>query len=141
MGVDSECITRWTLVDSDGVILEPPQRPHEFHLPLVRGIRPGEKAAMRGMRVRRMQSVLKELGPLSDNVSEVDVSDLDDIRITEKMQDHAIKLMLGDHGFRDRLRNFLEHYSDIRKRMPEAKTFDLRLDDRITAVREVTHGC
>jgi cell division protein FtsQ len=141
LGIDSECITRWSLIDSDGVILEPPQRPHQFDLPLLRGVPSGERAAARGMRVRRMQALLRDLGGLSANVSEIDVSDMDDLRITEKMQEHAVKLMLGDHNFHERLQNFLDHYSDIHRRLPDAHAFDLRLDDRITVVQEPKNVC
>jgi cell division protein FtsQ len=56
------------------------------------------------------------------------------------MQDHAIKLILGDHNFRSRLQNFLDHYPDIRKRMPDARVLDLRLDDRITVVEEARNA-
>jgi len=132
IAIESEGIARWSLIDSDGVILEPPDRPHPFNLPMLRGVRIGEKADVRGMRVRRMQYLLRELGPLADNISEIDVSDLDDLKVTEKMQDHAIRLILGDHNFRSRVQNFIDRYPDIRKRMPDAKVLDLRLDDRIT---------
>jgi cell division protein FtsQ len=141
MGIESECVTRWSLIDADGVILDQPQRPHQFGVPLIRGIRIDEKAAMRGMRVRRVQSFLQELGPLADKVSEIDAADLDDMKVIGNMQGHAIKLRLGDHNFRDRLQNFLDHYSDIRKRMPDAKVLDLRLDDRITVLQEAQGVC
>src|SRR5579884_1113398 len=88
----SEGMARWALIDSDGVILDPPERAR-FHLPVIAGVKLQEKPAMRGVRVRRMQNMLKELGPLADKVSEVDVSDLDDLKVTEQMQDHAIVLM------------------------------------------------
>ena len=141
MGIESECVTRWSLIDADGVILDQPQRPHQFGVPLIRGIRIDEKPAMRGMRVRRVQSFLQELGPLSDKVSEIDAADLDDLKVIGNMQGHAIKLRLGDHNFRDRLQNFFDHYSDIRKRMPDAKVLDLRLDDRITVLQEAQGVC
>ncbi len=140
IAIESEGIARWSLIDSDGVILDPPDRPHPFDLPMLRGVRVGEKADMRGMRVRRMQYLIRELGPLADNISEIDVSDLDDLKVTEKMQDHAIKLILGDRNFSSRVRNFLDHYADIRKRMPDAKVLDLRLDDRITVVQEARNA-
>ncbi len=138
VGLETECITRWSLIDAEGIILEPPRAPHRFDLPVLRGVSAGEKAAMRGMRVRRMQDFLTELGPLAANISEIDVSDLDDLKVIEKMQDQGIKLMLGDHNFRERLQHFLDHYPDIRKRLPDAKVLDLRLDDRITVVRDAT---
>jgi hypothetical protein len=45
-------------------------------------------------------------------------------------------LLLGDRNFSPRLKNFLEHYPDIHHKMPQAATFDLRLDDRITGLED-----
>ena len=140
IGVESEGITRWSLIDADGVILDPTERPHQFNLPILRGVRADDRPAMRGTRVRRMQYLLKELGPLAGDVSEIDAANLDNLKVTEKMQDHATKLILGDRNFRSRLQNFLDHYPDIRKRMPDAKVLDLRLDDRITVVEEARNA-
>ena len=42
--------------------------------------------------------------------------------------------MLGDRNFSTRLTNFLNHYPDIHRKMPQATSFDLRLDDRITGL-------
>jgi cell division protein FtsQ len=126
-------IARWGLIDDEGVILEPPAKA-AFRLPVLAGIRPSETLEKRGTRVRRMQRLTKELGKLADNVSEVDVSDLDNLKVTEQVGGTAVSLMLGDRNFSSRLRNFLDHYPDIHAKMPQASTFDLRLDDRITGL-------
>ena len=130
--LQAESMERWALIDEEGVILDPPHKA-TFHLPLLSGVR-DESAARRGARVRRGLRMLEDLGGLADDVSEVDVSDLDDLKITEKVARGAVTLMLGDRNFSLRLRNFLAHYSDIRLRIPQVRTFDLRLDDRITGV-------
>jgi len=130
--LQAESMERWALIDDEGVILDPPHKA-SFHLPLMSGVQ-DESAARRGARVRRGLRMLQELGGLADDVSEVDVADLDNLRITEKVSGGAVMLMLGDRNFSSRLRNFLAHYSDIRSRIPQVRTFDLRLDDRITGV-------
>jgi cell division septal protein FtsQ len=129
----AEAMLRWALIDDEGVILDPPPKT-AFSLPVLDGVLRGESQEKRGIRVRRMQRLLKELGPLADNVSEVDAGDLDDLRITEQAGGGAVTLMLGDRNFSSRLRNFLDHYSDIHRNMPQATSFDLRLDDRITGL-------
>jgi cell division protein FtsQ len=139
--IGTECVSRYSLIDGDGVILEPPDQPNRFDLPTVSGVRLGEKAADRGKRVRRMQTLLKDLGPLASDISQSDVSDLEDLKVTVKMQDRAIVLIVGDRNFHDRVQHFLDHYDDIRKRAPNMRVFDLRLDDRITAAPEVKSGC
>ena len=128
-------ITRWGLIDEDGVILDPPQRA-PFRLPVLAGVLSGESADKRAKRVRRMQQLTRDIGTLADNVSEVDVSDLDDLKISGQVQGRAVYLMMGDRNFSSRLKNFLEHYPDIHRKMPQAANFDLRLDDRITALEE-----
>jgi cell division protein FtsQ len=124
-------IARWALIDDEGMILEPPPKA-SFKLPVLAGVLSNESAEKRGTRVRRMQRMMKELGAFADRVSEVDVTDLDNLKITEQADGRALSLVLGDHNFSSRVQNFLEHYPDIHRRMPQATTFDLRLDDRIT---------
>jgi cell division protein FtsQ len=129
----AEAMQRWALIDEEGVILDPPPKA-AFTLPVLSGVLSSESQEKRGIRVRRMQRLMQELGPLSDNVSEVDASDLDDLKITEQAGGGAVTLMLGDRNLSSRLKNFLDHYPDIHRNMPRATSFDLRLDDRITGL-------
>ena len=57
----AEGMTRWGLIDDDGVILDPPQKA-PFHLPVLSGVPAGEPAGQRAWRVQRMQQLLKDLG-------------------------------------------------------------------------------
>ena len=129
----TEHITRWSLIDSDGVILDPPLR-SPFKLPVVTGIRPEEALPMRSIRVRRMKRMLEELGPLREKVSDVDVADLDDLKLTFKMGERPLVLMMGDHNFKKRFENLLDHYDQIQSRIASMAILDLRLDDRITVI-------
>lgn len=129
----AESMERWALIDEDGVILDPPLKA-AFHLPILSGIGEDETTEQRGMRVRRAEHLMRELGPLAEKISEADVSDLDDLKVTQKLDGRAVTLMLGEHNFRSRLENFLDHYPGIHHRIPQVTTFDLRLDDRITGV-------
>jgi cell division septal protein FtsQ len=129
----AESMVRWALIDDEGVILDPPAKA-KFELPVLSGVTAAENQEKRGVRVRRMKRLIKDLGPLADNVSEIDASDLDDLKITEQVKSGAVLLMLGDRNFATRLGNFLDHYPDIHRKMPQATLFDLRLDDRITGL-------
>ncbi len=129
----SEAISRWSLIDEEGVMLEPPPRT-AFNVPVVTGIQAGDSRSMRAMRIRRMQRLLDELGTSRNRISEVDVGDLDDLKVTLKVDRKAILLMLGDHNFHARFQNFLDHYADIQKRISDVWALDLRLDDRIITV-------
>ena len=132
-------MSRYALIDSDGVILDPPTKAR-FSLPVLRGVRPTESLALRGQRVRRMQRMMRDLGHLGDNVSEVDVADLDDLKVRLNMKDQAFLLELGDADFAARLQNFFNHYSEVHARVPWASSLDLRLEDRITAIGGAPNG-
>lgn len=129
----SESMSRWALIDSDGIILEPPLRSN-FKLPVITGVEAGEPPALRGVRVRRMSRMLDDIGNYRQKVSEIDVSDLDDLKATIKMGDRALILMLGDRNFHGRFQNFFDHYDEIQRRISDLTLLDLRLDDRITVV-------
>ncbi len=128
-------MTRWALIDDQGVILEPPLKA-PFKLPVLSGVQAGERLEDRARRVRRMQQLMRELGPLAERVSEVDARDFDNLKISEQIQGRSVTLLMGDRNFSSRLKNFLDHYPDIRRKIPQTATFDLRLDDRITGLEE-----
>jgi cell division protein FtsQ len=119
------------LIDSQGVLLDPPAQA-QFTFPVLSGIREEEPDERRRERVRAMLRVQDDLGYLAKDVSEVNVADSDSIRIVAQVEHRALELLLGDGNYARRFQNFLNHYAEIRKRSPEVKTFDLRLDDRIT---------
>jgi len=121
------------LVDADGVMLDP-QRATKLALPVLTGISVADKEPLRKEKVKRFLRLQSELGSLMERVSEIDVSDVDNIRIVQVIDGHAMTLMLGNQKFLQRLQNFTDNYSEIRKRLPEATVLDLRLKDRITAV-------
>ncbi len=131
--LQGDSMARWALIDDEGVILDPPPKA-PFELPLLAGIQPRDNQDLRGKRVRRVLRLMKDLGGLSKNVSEADATDLDNLKITEQLEGSAVVLMLGDRNFATRLQNFLDHFADIHHKMPNASSFDLRLDDRITAL-------
>ena len=120
------------LIDSQGVLLEqPPQS--QFAFPVLSGIRREDTVEDRQSRVRVLLQVEEEMGYLVKDVSEIDARDVGNIRIVAQVDNRAVELLLGDSDFGKRYQNFLNHYSEIQKRSPEVKRFDLRLDDRITA--------
>jgi len=128
-------MSRWALIDQEGVILDPPKK-HVFRLPVLSGITTGESPDIRARRVRRMRRLIEELGPLADRISEVDASDLENLKIIEQVDGgRTVALLVGDQNFASRVRNFREHYPEIHRKLPQAVTFDLRLDDRITELQ------
>lgn len=130
-----ERAARVGLIDAEGVMLQQPAH-SQFALPVVTGIRPDDTAPIRREKVHRLQLLMAGLGRLGDRVSEVDVSDRNNMKLTARAENRAVVLWMGDQNFAARLQNFVTHYPDIQRRLPGATTLDLRLDDRITVVEE-----
>ena len=130
---DQAGVMRSALIDADGVILQAPARAR-FTLPVVRGISPDEHIDDRRKRVARLSSLMKDIGSLGERVSEVDVSDLENLRLTVRADRRTVVLLLGDHNFEKRFQNFITHYAKIQERLVNANTLDMRLEDRITVV-------
>jgi cell division protein FtsQ len=133
-----EGVARLALVDRSGHILRP-RVAAKFTLPVLTGVRESETIENRRARILRALALLKAIGPLAAQVSEVDVGDPNNLIVAEHVGDSVVNLMLGEENYADRLKNFLANYSEIREKRPDAKTLDLRVDGVITAVGETTN--
>jgi cell division protein FtsQ len=120
------------LIDAHGVLLDPPAQAR-FTFPVLSGVREDDTEAQRRERVRGLLRLQEDMGYMAKDVSEVNAADPDNIRIVAQVENRAVELMMGDGNFARRYQNFLNHYPEIGKRSPNAKTFDLRLDGQITA--------
>jgi len=123
---------RFLLVDAQGVLLDPPSRA-QFAFPVLTGLTDDQTDAERRVRVRAMQALMDDLGPAGQNISEINAAAPDDLTVVAQVEGRPLELKLGDGNYAKRLQSFLLHYPDIRKHAPNVTTFDLRLDDRITA--------
>lgn len=130
-------VTRTALVDEEGVLLPPPPR-RRYQVPAITGLRVNQSQTARRQRVRRMLAMMADLGPLGDKVSEIDVADPDNLRITVPIGGRAYVLAIGSEKYAARLETFFRHYPEIRRRLPNAGVLDLRLEDRITVLEEPT---
>jgi cell division protein FtsQ len=123
---------RVLLIDAHGVLLEqPPQA--RFQFPVLRGVSAEQEERERRHRVEAMLELLRDLGPGAAQVSEVDVSAPDNLGVVAQVDGVTVDLMLGDTNFGRRFQSFVTHFAEIRKRSPQATSFDLRLDAQITA--------
>jgi cell division protein FtsQ len=122
------------LIDAQGVLLEPPAQA-QFSFPVLAGVRQEAPEADRRAQVRAFLQVQEEMGYLAKEISEVDATDAENIRIVAQVDRGVVTLLLGDGNYAQRFQNFLNHYPEIRKGSPQARVFDLRLDGRVT-VRE-----
>jgi cell division protein FtsQ len=134
-----EGLSRFALIDQDGFILRP-RIAAQFTLPVIAGVKEDEAIEGRRARVHRALGMLKEVGSLAGQISEVDVSDPNNLIVAEHVGNGVVNLIVGDENYTQRLQNFLANYQEIREKRPDAKTLDLRVDGAITAVGEKRLG-
>lgn len=120
------------LIDAEGVLLEQPPQAW-FTFPVLSGIREDSTEETRRERVQALLRLEDDMGYLAKDVSEVDASDPQNMRVVVQVDHQAVSLLLGDTNYGRRYQNFLGHFQEIEQRSPRARIFDLRLDDRITA--------
>ena len=120
------------LIDEEGILLDPPPQA-QFTFPVLSGVLVRDSPARRKKAVQAMLEVEEDLGPQMKDISEVDAADPINLRVVAQVEGHVVNLTLGEENRGSRYRNFLNHYPEIRKHSPEVRSFDLRLDDRITA--------
>jgi cell division protein FtsQ len=123
--------SRLALIDAFGVILDRPER-MDFSSPILSGVYERQSEADRQERIRHYLRLMDELGPLAKRISEVDVSEPGNLKVSIEIERRAVDLEVGNRNFKRRLQDFLDHYPEIRRRSGKATSFDLRLDDRIT---------
>jgi cell division protein FtsQ len=126
-------LTSLALIDRYGHVLRP-RVAAKFTLPVISGVRENETIESRRARVLRALEMLKEIGPLGAQISEVDVTDPNNLVVAEHVGNEVVNLMVGDENYTERLHNFLANYSEIKEKRPDATTLDLRVDGVITAV-------
>lgn len=128
---ENEAATRVALVDEEGVWLETVST-IKVDLPVLRGLTIGMQEPERKVRVGRAQRMLREAGELADGISEIDVTDAENLKVTRPVGDRAFTLMLGRDQFRPRLENFYRVVDQIRRQYPKRTVFDLRTRDIIS---------
>jgi cell division protein FtsQ len=130
-------MSRFALIDKDGYILRP-RVAAQFTLPVITGIRETEPLENRRARVRRVLAMLTAIGPLWEQISEINASDPNNLIVAEHVDNRVVNLMLGEENYQSRLRHFLANYAEIETKQggKNATTLDLRIDGVITAVGE-----
>jgi cell division protein FtsQ len=118
------------LVDRFGVLLEqPPQA--KFAFPVIDGITETQPEVERARRVAAMLAFLRELEKHARDISEVNVTNTNNLRVVTRAGEAAVELIMGDTNYLSRYQTFVRGYPEAHERSPRARVFDLRLDGRI----------
>jgi cell division protein FtsQ len=133
------------LVDGDGVLLTMPpamMAQHNYSFPVVTGIDPSQPIAMRKARMAVYERLLGELDAnsqhLSEQISEIDLTDPQDARVLMPEQGTDILGHFGDDRFLERYQRYKAHIAEWRQQYPKLAAVDLRYDSQV--VLEMTPG-
>lgn len=126
-------VLRTELIDSDGETM-PLGDGRKYQLPVLTGIQENLSRAERARRVRIMRRLLAEAGESGKRLSEIDVSEPDNLQVIYPVEDRALTLVLGGERWRARLRKFELNYAEILRKKPDTVKLDLRFERRIVAL-------
>jgi cell division protein FtsQ len=137
--------TQIGLADAKGVLLDMPEADAgdpQYSFPVLTGIVAADplstRAARMGIYLEFMRALDSSHEHLSRNISEVDVSDPEDVRALVTAGDADVLVHFGDGQYLERYRSFETHLPAWRTQYPKLAAADMRYEGQI--VLEMAHG-
>lgn len=124
------------LVDSDGVIMDMPKhQTTKFSFPVIVGISASDPLSVRAARMKIYTQFVKDLDSggahYSANVSDVDLSDPDDLKATVTDPKGAVLVHLGTSNFLDHFKTYVAHVEEWRTQFQHLESVDLRYANQV----------
>jgi len=126
------------LVDPSGILLTMPaaaMAQQHYSFPVVTGIDPGDPAPSRAARMAVYGRLLAELDSgtqhLSEQISEIDLTDPEDARVLMPEQGADILAHFGEDHFLERYQRYKAHIAEWRQQYPHLAAVDLRYDQQV----------
>jgi cell division protein FtsQ len=115
---------------------------HHYSFPVVTGLNHTDPASMRKARMAVYERLIGELDAnnqhLSEQISEIDLTDPQDARVLMPEQGMDILGHFGDDRFLERYQRYKAHIAEWRQQYPKLTAVDLRYDSQV--VLEMTPG-
>jgi cell division protein FtsQ len=122
-------LDRLYLMDGTGTLIDLyGPRTAGFDLPIVRGL-VGASAEERRERAEKAGALLRDLGDLAAEISEVEVERSGDLKVVLRGKGELLRM--GPPPYRPRLLTFLGLRDELARRCRDAEWFDLRFKERI----------
>ena len=128
--------SRISLVDSGGVLMDlPATGKRKYSFPVILGATSGEPLSTRAARMKIYNEVVRELdssgGRYSQDLSEVDLSDPDDVKVVANDPQGAVLVHLGSSNYLERYKVYVSHVQEWRQQFDKLESVDLRYDRQI----------
>jgi len=124
------------LIDAHGVVMEmPPGQQANFSFPVIVGTTDSEPLSTRAARMAIYEKLMHELDSggtqYSRDLSDVDLSDPDDVKATVADPQGAVLVHLGSSNFLDRFQTYVSHVQEWRTQFQPLKSVDLRYQHQV----------
>jgi cell division protein FtsQ len=130
------------LVDSNGVIMDMPpgvrsgdQASERYSFPVIVGMGEAEPPSTRAARMKIYTALVQDLDSggarYSQDLSEVDLSDPEDVKINTSDPAGEVLIHLGISNFLDRYKVYIANVKQWRRQYPNLNSVDLRYDRQV----------
>jgi cell division protein FtsQ len=124
------------LIDAHGVVMDmPPNGAKHYSFPVIVGMGENEPLSTRAPRMKTFMELTKELDAdgshSSRDLSEVDLGDPDDVKITVSDPQGEVLVHLGSSNFADRYKIYKGHVQEWRQQFQRLDSVDLRYDRQV----------
>ena len=108
---------------------------HKFSFPVILGMNPGEPLSTRAPRMKAYGEMVGELDSggahYSQDLSEVDLSDLEDVKVRVNDPAGDVLVHLGSSDYLRRYKIYVTHAQGWRQQFQKLESVDLRYDNQI----------
>ncbi|MGO9088894.1 MAG: FtsQ-type POTRA domain-containing protein [Candidatus Sulfotelmatobacter sp.] len=130
---------RIALIDAGGTLMELPKndltRRHKYSFPVILGMNPGEPLSTRAPRMKAYEDLIRDLDSggarYSQDLSEVDLSDLDDLKVRVNDPAGDVLLHLGSSNYLNRYKIYVSHVQAWRQQFQKVESVNLRYDNQV----------
>jgi cell division protein FtsQ len=125
---------RMSLIDSAGTLMELTPK-HKYSFPVILGMNPGEPLSTRAPRMKVYGEMVQDLDSggarYSQDLSEVDLSDLEDVKVRVNDPAGDVLVHLGSSDYLGRYKIYVSHAQGWRQQFQKLESVDLRYDNQI----------
>ncbi len=126
------------LVDAHGVLLHmapAAMAAKHYSFPVITGISARDPLSLRAARMKLYQQFVHDLdsggSKVSNQLSEVDVSDAEDVWALLPAEGSDIQVHFGDSDFLERYRSYQQHLPEWRQQYPHLTSVDMRYENQV----------
>jgi cell division protein FtsQ len=122
------------LIDAGGVLMDLTNK-KKFSFPVIMGMSANEPLSTRSLRMKTFNELVRQLdssgGHYSQDLSEVDLTDAEDVKVLTNDPAGEVLVHLGSANFLDRFRIYVAHLREWRQQFSKLESVDLRYDQQI----------